>query len=377
MKKLLFVDRDGTIIAEPPGDYQVDAFEKLEFIPGAIGALSKLAAKQEFEMVMVTNQDGLGTDAFPEWQFQGPHDMMNEILLGEGIRWREEIIDRTYAHEGAETRKPGIGLVGHYLTGEFDLTGSYVIGDRLTDMLFAKNMGCKGILLGKSVDTTDDYLADGVDLTATIVARCSSWADIMDFLESQGRSTVIERKTKETIVRVSLNLDGRGQTNIATGLNFFDHMLDQIGKHSGVDLAIAVEGDLEIDEHHTIEDTALTLGQAFLQALGNKRGTERYGYALPMDEACAEVLLDFGGRPWLVWEADFQREYVGDMPTEMFMHFFKSFSDAALCNLQIRCRGKNEHHKIESIFKGLARAIKRAIRRDMDSFDLPSTKGTL
>ncbi len=377
MRKLLFIDRDGTIIQEPPDDFQVDSLEKLDFLPGAISHLAQIFHDLSYEFVMVTNQDGLGTDSFPEETFWTPHHMMLRVLESEGIRWREIVIDRSFARDQSPDRKPGIGRVGHYLQGDFDLAQSFVIGDRLTDMLFAKNMGARGIMLGKSEDLSDDHLATAEALDEVIALRCQDWREIYDYLKNLDRTVQVDRHTRETQISVALNLDGAGYSDVHTGLSFFDHMLDQLGKHGGVDLAVHVAGDLQVDEHHTIEDTGLALGEAFLKALGDKRGIERYGYALPMDDCEASVSLDFGGRPWLVWDAAFSREKVGDMPTEMFSHFFKSFSDKALCNLHIRATGDNEHHKIESIFKAFARAIKRAIKRDMDQFDLPTTKGVL
>lgn len=377
MKKILFVDRDGTIIIEPPGDYQVDAFEKLEFLPSAISQLKNIARELDFELVMVTNQDGLGSDSFPEQTFWPVHELMVNILKNEGVVWKEIIIDRSFASDKSPDRKPGIGRVKHYMSGEYDLENSFVLGDRITDMIFAANIGCRGIFIGKSHDTSEDHLGDSYKLEDIIALRTDSWIEIFKFLKDQHRSSRIYRDTLETSISVALDLDGSGKTSINTGLPFFDHMLDQLGKHGGVDLQISSKGDLHIDEHHTIEDTALALGSAFKQALGNKRGTERYGFALPMDDCEAMVTLDFGGRPWLVWEVDFQREKVGEFPTEMFFHFFKSFSDAAGCNLNIKATGTNEHHKIESVFKAFARSVRRAIRRDMNLFDLPSTKGSL
>lgn len=376
-KKILFIDRDGVVIREPAEDYQVDSFAKLEFMPGAISGLSTIMRDLDFDLVMVTNQDGLGTDAFPQEDFEGPHNLMLSVLESEGVHWREVIVDHTFSADEAETRKPRLGRVQQYLKGDFDLAHSFMIGDRLTDMQFAANLGCKGILLGRSLDDQDNSLTEGVDLSETIDLTCENWSEIVAHLKSKPRKTTIKRVTKETDIEINLDLDGSGQTNIDTGLKFFDHMLDQLGKHGGVDLDIQVAGDLEIDEHHTIEDTALALGEAFREALGSKRGTERYGFALPMDEARAEVLLDFGGRPWLVWNVELKREYVGDLPTEMVKHFFKSFSDTSLSNLNITATGENEHHIIESTFKAFARAIRRAVRRDMDNFELPTTKGTL
>ena len=377
MKKVLFIDRDGTIIVEPPEDYQVDSFEKLSFLPGAITGLASIAKQLDYELVMVTNQDGMGSKVFPEDTFWGPHNLMLNILENEGVTWREVVIDTSFPKDKSPLRKPATGRVASYTLGEFDLANSFVIGDRLTDMLFARNLGAKGILLGKSMDDTEDYLAEGIDLGDIISFRAADWYQILTFLKQLGRQIVHDRTTKETSIRIELNLDGNGQTRINTGIGFFDHMLDQLGKHGQMDLEISVNGDLHIDEHHTIEDTGLALGEAFRKAMGNKRGMERYGYALPMDESRVQVLLDFGGRPDFVWEATFQREMIGSMPTEMFRHFFKSFSDTSLSNLHILAEGDNEHHKIEAIFKAFARAIRRAVKRDMENFDLPTTKGIL
>jgi imidazoleglycerol-phosphate dehydratase/histidinol-phosphatase len=326
---------------------------------------------------MVTNQDGLGSDSFPEDRFWGPHNLMMRILENEGITWREVIIDRSFPKDNSPLRKPAIGRVKAYTLGEFDLQNSFVIGDRITDMLFAKNLGAKGILIGKSLDTAEDHLAQGKDLESVIAFQATDWQQIISYLKNLDRQVSHDRGTKETSIQINLNLDGSGKTKINTGIGFFDHMLDQIGKHGQMDLEINVKGDLHIDEHHTIEDTGLALGETFKLALGNKRGMERYGYALPMDESRAQVLLDFGGRPDLVWQVDFQREMIGGMPTEMFKHFFKSFSDTSLSNLNIMAEGENEHHKIEAIFKAFARAIRRAVKRDMEHFDLPTTKGML
>lgn len=377
MKKILFVDRDGTIIKEPPEDFQVDSYEKLEFLPGALYFLGKIAAELDYDLVMVTNQDGLGTDSFPEDTFWGPHDMMMRVLDSMGICWREVVIDESFAADQSPNRKPAIGRVKHYMQGDFDLASSYVIGDRLTDMIFAQNLGAQGIFIGKSEDTAEDYLAEGKNLNEIIALQTEHWKAIYNYLKGLPRTVEVKRETLETKIQIELNLDGTGTTDIQTGLSFFDHMLDQLGKHGGVDLKIKVEGDLHIDEHHTIEDTALALGQAFQSAMGSKRGMERYGYALPMDDCEAMVTLDFGGRPWLVWEAEFTREKIGDVPTEMFYHFFKSFSDTSKSNINIKATGSNEHHKIEAIFKAMARAIRRAVKRDMDQFELPSTKGIL
>ena len=364
MKKALFIDRDGTIIKEP-ADEQIDSLEKLDFLPGTISALRQLALDGNFELVMVTNQDGLGTSSFPEPTFWPAHNKMLAILKGEGIVFDAIHIDRHFPHDNAPTRKPGTGMLMGYMDGSYDLANSYVIGDRPTDVELAKNLGAQGIFIGTEP-------LEQAALTTT------SWHDIYRFLKLQARTATVRRTTKETNINIALTLDGQGQCQINTGLGFFDHMLEQLGKHSGANLHIEVKGDLHIDEHHTIEDTALALGEAYLKVLGNKKGISRYGFVLPMDEALAQVAIDFSGRPWLVWQAEFKREKVGDMPTEMFMHFFKSFSDAARCNLNIQVSGDNEHHKIEAIFKGLARAIKMAVRRDLQDLDiLPTTKGAL
>lgn len=365
MKKVLFIDRDGTIIVEPKTDFQVDSLEKLEFLPGAISALRRLALDGNYELVMVTNQDGLGTDSFPEDTFWPAHDKMLRTLEGEGIVFSEICIDRSFEHEQAATRKPQTGLLTAYLQGGYDLSNSYVIGDRKTDVQLARNLGAKAVYIGEEA-------ADGAELTTT------DWHQIADHLLLPFREHRFSRATKETQIEGKLILNGLGEANISTGLYFFDHMLDQLARHSGISIQLEVQGDLHVDEHHTIEDTALALGEAFEKVLADKRGMERYGFALPMDDALAQVAIDFGGRPWLVWEAEFRREKIGDMPTEMFYHFFKSFADAARCNLNIKVEGDNEHHKIEAIFKGLARAIRMAIRRDATALHvLPSTKGML
>lgn len=364
-KKVLFIDRDGTIIIEPPTDFQVDSLEKLAFLPGAISALKKIKEELDFELVMVTNQDGLGTDSYPEDTFWPAQNKMLKTLEGEGITWKDILIDKTFESENAPTRKPRTGLLTAYLDKDkYDLENSFVIGDRKTDVQLAKNLGSKSI-----------FIATEVVEEATFTT--SSWGEIYRFLSKNDRIGKVRRTTKETDIEVIINLDGTGKTDISTGLPFFDHMLDQIGKHSNSDLKIKVEGDLHIDEHHTIEDTALALGEAILQAFGSKKGIERYGFLLPMDDCLAQVAIDFGGRPWIEWDAEFKREKVGDMPTEMFFHFFKSFSDTAKCNLNIKAEGANEHHKIEAIFKGLAKAIKMAKRKDLDNLQVPSTKGVL
>ncbi|HNW51536.1 MAG TPA: bifunctional histidinol-phosphatase/imidazoleglycerol-phosphate dehydratase HisB [Prolixibacteraceae bacterium] len=373
MKKALFIDRDGTLVIEPPVDYQLDSLEKLEFYPGVFRNMHFIAKNLDYELVMVTNQDGLGTASFPEETFWPAHNKMLKAFEGEGVVFNDIVIDRTFPEENAPTRKPRTGLMGKYMDGSYDLTKSYVIGDRLTDVELAKNLGCKAIWIS---DQPDELLAEK-GISEVCVLKTTSWDDVYAEVAKTDRTASVRRTTKETDIDVWLYLDGTGKTNISTGLGFFDHMLDQIGRHSGIDLKVIVKGDLEVDEHHTIEDTALALGEAFLKALGNKRGIERYGFCLPMDDCLAQVAIDFGGRPWLVWNAKFTRERVGDMPTEMFLHFFKSFSDAAKCNLNIKAEGQNEHHKIEGIFKALAKSIKMAIRRDVFNFELPSTKGVL
>ena len=375
-KRALFIDRDGTLVVEPPVDYQLDSFEKMEFVPGVIRNLAFIAEKLDYELVMVTNQDGLGTDSFPTETFVGPHELMLKTFAGEGITFDDIVIDVTFEHENKPTRKPGTALLGKYTSGDYDLAGSYVIGDRLTDMQLARNLGAKGILLTADAikaeaDIAAAALADDVALVAT------SWSRIADYLRGGSRTAHISRVTNETSIDVKVDLDGSGRCNISTGIGFFDHMLDQLGRHSGIDLAVKVKGDTWVDEHHTIEDTAIAVGEALLKALGDKRGIERYGFVLPMDDCQCIVALDFGGRPWLVWDAKFSREKIGDMPTEMFLHFFKSLSDSARMNLYVSARGENEHHKIEGIFKALARSIRCAIRRDVFRYELPSTKGML
>ncbi|MBD2721293.1 bifunctional histidinol-phosphatase/imidazoleglycerol-phosphate dehydratase HisB [Hymenobacter armeniacus] len=366
MKKALFIDRDGTILIEPQPSQQVDSLEKFAFLPGCISALARIARElPEYELVLVTNQDGLGTDSFPEETFWPPHRLMQEILAGEGIHFAAEHVDRSFPHQGLPTRKPGTAMLTQYLdpANGYDLANSFVIGDRLTDVELAANLGSQAILLSETPD-------------ARAALTTTSWEAIYHFLRYPARIAVIERNTNETHISVKLNLDGSGQTSIKTGLGFFDHMLEQLGRHSGVDMSISVKGDLHIDEHHTVEDTALALGTAFSQALGDKRGLARYGFLLPMDEALAQAAIDFSGRPWLVWEAEFRRERVGDLPTELFFHFFKSFTDNARATLNISCQGDNEHHKIEAIFKAVAKAIKMALQRD-ESVSIPSTKGIL
>lgn len=369
-KKALFIDRDGTIVIEPPIDYQLDSLDKLEFYPKVIRNLYFIRKNLDFEFVMVTNQDGLGTTSFPEDTFWPAHNKMLKTLEGEGVTFDDILIDRSFPEDNAPTRKPRTGMLGKYMSGEYDLEHSFVIGDRLTDVELAKNMGSKAIFLREDIILPEE-------LAPYCSLQTSDWDEVAEFLFAGERKAEVKRTTKETDIYVALNLDGKGQCDIATGLGFFDHMLEQIGKHSGMDLTIKVKGDLSVDEHHTIEDTAIALGEAIHKALGDKRGIERYGYCLPMDDCLCSVSLDFGGRAWLVWDAEFRREKVGDMPTEMFLHFFKSLSDAAKMNLNIKAEGANEHHKIEGIFKALARAIKMAKKRDIFNYELPSTKGVI
>lgn len=355
-KRILFIDRDGTLIKEP-ADEQIDAFEKLSFIPGVFKNLNFIRQHLDFHFVMVSNQDGLGTPSFPEDTFWPVHNFILKTLEGEGITFDDILIDRHFPEDNAPTRKPGTAMVEKYINdSNYDIAGSYVIGDRETDRQFAENIGCKPLILGH----------DGI-----------TWDKITEILFAGERRAEVKRTTKETDIHISLNIDGSGQADIKTGLGFFDHMLEQIAKHGMMDLKIHTNGDLNVDEHHTIEDTALALGECIGKALGDKRGIERYGYCLPMDDCLCSVALDFGGRPWLVWDAEFKREKIGDMPAEMFMHFFKSFSDSARINLNIKAEGNNEHHKIEGIFKALARALKMAVRRDIYHYELPTTKGML
>ncbi len=378
MKRILFVDRDGVILQEPPIDFQVDSIDKTTFVKGCITALGKISAELNFYKVMVTNQDGLGTESFPADTFYPAQNLMLRTLAGEGFVFDEVHVDETFAANGKDTRKPGTGMISHLMNHvDFDLTNSYVIGDRWSDIQLAKNLGAKAIYLTSPVQSLKLTAEQEESLRPTIALETSDWNEIYTFLKLGMRSVVHERNTNETKIKVALNLDGSGKATIDTGLGFFDHMLDQIARHGKMDLTIETKGDLHIDEHHTIEDTGLALGEAFGKALADKRGMERYGFALPMDEAEAKVLIDFGGRNWLVWDAEFKREKIGEMPTEMFFHFFKSFSDAAKCNLNIYCRGDNEHHKIEAIFKAFAKAIKMAVKRDPLSNYLPSTKGVL
>jgi len=378
MKKVLFIDRDGTLAIEPPVDYQLDSFEKLEFYPKVFQYLGKIAKELDFELVMVTNQDGLGTDSFPEATFWPVHNFLINTFEKEGVVFTEQIIDKTFSKDNALTRKPNTGLLTHYFSELYDLENSFVIGDRLTDIELAKNLGAKGILINNNnTEGEDEITVAKEELRKFIALETNDWSEIYEFLKVKERTGSSTRNTNETKIEIDVNLDGTGKSTIATGIAFFDHMLDQIARHGQLDLNIQVQGDLEVDEHHTIEDTAIALGELFSKILGNKLGIERYGFCLPMDDCLAQVAIDFGGRNWLVWEADFKREMVGKMPTEMFMHFFKSFTDGAKCNLNIKAEGTNEHHKIEAIFKAFAKAIKMAVKRDVEKMILPSTKGIL
>jgi imidazoleglycerol-phosphate dehydratase / histidinol-phosphatase len=370
MKKVLFIDRDGTIVIEPPVDYQLDSLEKLEFYPGAFRWLSRIAEELDFELVMVTNQDGLGTSSFPEETFWPAQNKVVKAFENEGVCFKEVLIDKSFPADNAPTRKPKTGMLTSYMNGSYDLKNSFVIGDRLTDIELADNLGAKGILL--SNDETLNYNKKDVE-----VLKTDSWRVVYEFLKLADRTAEVSRKTNETDILIQLNLDGKGVSDISTGIVFFDHMLEQISRHGNLDLTVKVKGDLEVDEHHTIEDTAIALGEVFNKALFNKLGIERYGFCLPMDDCLAQVAIDFGGRNWLEWEAEFKREMVGKMPTEMFFHFFKSFTDGAKCNLNVKAEGVNEHHKIEAIFKAFAKAIKMAKKRDVNNMQLPSTKGVL
>lgn len=377
MKKVLFIDRDGTLVLEPE-DYQVDSFTKLEFYPEVFQYLSKIARELDYELVMVTNQDGLGTDVHPEENFWPVHQFIIKALENEDIYFSEILIDKTFPSENAPTRKPNTGLLTHYINNpEYDLQNSFVIGDRITDIKLAKNLDSKGIFIANDENLGAEEISKEESLEQYIALKTTSWKLIYEFLKLESRTASVERNTNETKIKINLNLDGTGKSNIQTGLGFFDHMLDQIARHGQMDLEIQVSGDLEVDEHHTIEDTAIALGEVFAKALGNKLGIERYGFTLPMDDCLAQVAIDFGGRNWLVWDADFKREKIGEMPTEMFYHFFKSFTDGAKANLNIKAEGQNEHHKIEAIFKAFAKAIKSAVKRDSEKMILPSTKGML
>ncbi len=374
MKKALFIDRDGTLIFEPPSDYQVDSLEKLEFMPGVFRNLHLFRKNFDYELIIVSNQDGLGTASYPKEKFNLVQTKMLKAFENEGVLFDKMHFDKSVEADNLPTRKPGTGMLSRYMEGDYDLANSYVIGDRITDIELAKNLGAKGILIGVA-DQLQDIEKQGLQDFCKLIAK--DWDEIYAFIARGNRSAKVERKTGETDIKLMVNLDGNGKTDISTGLHFFDHMLDQIGKHSGCDLTIKVKGDLEVDEHHTIEDTAIALGEAFLKALGDKKGIDRYGFLLPMDDSLAQVAIDFGGRPWLVWDGEFKREKVGDVPTEMFIHFFKSFSDAAKCNLNITFKGDNDHHKIEAVFKGFAKSIKMAKNKDLFNQHLPTTKGLL
>jgi imidazoleglycerol-phosphate dehydratase/histidinol-phosphatase len=379
MKRILFIDRDGTLIKESPPTYQIDGFNKLVFYPGVFEYMGKIAREMDYVLVMVTNQDGMGTAAFPEEKFWPVQELVMRSLTGEGIHFSAVHIDKSFPADNSPSRKPGTGMLKEYLNNEqYDIPGSFVIGDRITDVQLARNLGCKAIWLKQDAGLGDKEINDPLSELETVVAlETLDWSSIYSFLKSGLRKVVHERNTHETKIRISLNADGNGRSEIHTGLSFFDHMLEQIARHGKMDLKIEVKGDLHVDEHHTIEDTAIALGEAMAKALADKRGMERYGFALPMDDADAQVLLDFGGRNWIVWNAHFAREKLGDTPTEMFFHFFKSFSDAARCNLNITCRGENEHHKIEAIFKAFAKAIRMAVKRDPLVNELPTTKGII
>ena len=375
MKKILFIDRDGTLALEP-SDYQLDALDKLIFYPEVFTYLGKIAKEMDYELVMVTNQDGLGTDSFPEDSFWPTHNFLLKSFENEGVVFDAIHIDRSFPAEHSPNRKPRTGLLEKYQNASiYDLANSFVIGDRITDMELAKNLGCKGLFIATDETLGAEEAGEGIE--ASIALKTTAWEEIYRFLKLEQRIVKQQRTTHETDITLELNLDGTGKSAISTGIAFFDHMLDQLARHGGMDISLSVKGDLEVDEHHTIEDTAIVLGEAFAEALGNKLGIERYGFCLPMDDCLAQVGIDFGGRNWLVWDTEFKREMIGQMPTEMFMHFFKSFTDGAKANLNIKAEGTNEHHKIEAIFKAFAKAIKVAIKRDPDKMILPSTKGSL
>ncbi|HEY8915275.1 MAG TPA: bifunctional histidinol-phosphatase/imidazoleglycerol-phosphate dehydratase HisB [Chitinophaga sp.] len=378
MKRVLFIDRDGTLIKEVPPTYQIDSLEKIEYYPKVFTYMVKIATELDYELVMVTNQDGMGTESFPEAHFWLVQNKIIQAFENEGVVFKAIHVDRTFPHENAPTRKPGIGMLTQYFSADYDLANSFVIGDRITDVQLAKNLGAKAIWMNEGTGLGSAEIKDAAAALQPVIAlESTDWAKIYEFLKLGLRTVTHTRTTKETDISISLNLDGKGQAHIETGLGFFDHMLEQIARHGNIDLTIKAKGDLHIDEHHTIEDTGLALGEAMAQALADKRGMERYGFCLPMDDCLAQVAIDFGGRNWLVWDAKFNREKIGEMPTEMFFHFFKSFSDAARCNLNIKAEGENEHHKIEAIFKAFAKAIKMAVRRDPSNLQLPSTKGVL
>lgn len=378
-KKVLFIDRDGTLITDPPPTFQVDSFPKLEFYPHVFEYLIKICRELDYELVMVTNQDGLGTDIFPDDSFWPVQEFIMKTLENEGIHFEKVLIDRTFPSENNLTRKPATGMLVDYIDNEeYDLPNSFVIGDRITDVLLAKNLGCHSFYLNNNEALGAEEVEETKqDIKKHIALETTDWKDIYEYLKLPSRKVHHERNTNETKISIDINLDGKGKANVSTGISFFDHMLDQIARHGNLDLTISCNGDLQIDEHHTIEDTGIAFGEAIAKALGDKRGIERYGFLLPMDDCLAQVAIDFGGRAWLVWNADFKREKVGEMPTEMFSHFFKSFSDAAKCNLNINAGGENEHHKIESIFKAFAKSLKMAVKRDINNNELPSTKGIL
>ena len=378
MKKVLFIDRDGTLVLEPPVDYQLDSLEKLAFYPKVFQYMAKIASELDYELVMVTNQDGLGTASFPEDTFWPAQNKVLSAFEKEGVVFSEILIDKTFPGENADTRKPRTGMLTKYFSNDYDLENSFVLGDRITDMELAKNLGSKGIYLAENLEIETDEIASTKQGILDCIALTSpNWSEIYEFLKLKDRVAEITRNTNETKIYIKVNLDGSGKNKIDTGLSFFDHMLDQIGRHGNMDLTIHVKGDLEVDEHHTIEDTMIAFGELFNKALGNKLGIERYGFCLPMDDCLAQVAVDFGGRNWLEWDAEFKREKIGDMPTEMFFHLFKSFTDGAKCNLNIKASGTNEHHKIEGIFKAFAKAMKMAVKRDANKMFLPSTKGVL
>tara|TARA_B110000503_G_scaffold103043_2_gene153900 strand:- start:22279 stop:23415 length:1137 start_codon:yes stop_codon:yes gene_type:complete len=378
MKKVLFIDRDGTLVLEPPVDYQLDSLEKLAFYPKVFQYMAKIASELDYELVMVTNQDGLGTASFPEDTFWPAHNKVLSAFEKEGVIFSEILIDKTFPDENADTRKPRTGLLTKYFSNDYDLKNSFVLGDRVTDMELAKNLGSKGIYLAENLELeTNEIASTKQEILDCIALTSPNWSEIYEFLKLKDRVAEITRNTNETKIYIKVNLDGSGKNKIDTGLSFFDHMLDQIGRHGNMDLTIHVKGDLEVDEHHTIEDTMIAFGELFNKALGNKLGIERYGFCLPMDDCLAQVAVDFGGRNWLEWDAEFKREKIGDMPTEMFFHLFKSFTDGAKCNLNIKASGTNEHHKIEGIFKAFAKAMKMAVKRDANKMFLPSTKGVL
>ena len=379
MKRILFIDRDGTLIKEDPPTYQIDSFNKLEFYPHAFEYMAKIAREFDYELLMVTNQDGLGLPGFPEETFWPVQNFVIKSFENEGVVFKDVYIDKSLVKDNAPTRKPGIGMLTHYLNNEdYDIENSFVIGDRITDVQLAKNLGCKAIWLNNDPNLGGSEISNKrSELNESIALETQDWSKIYEFLKLGLRRVIHERNTNETQIKIELNVDGNGKANIVTGLGFFDHMLEQIARHGKMNLTIRANGDLHIDEHHTIEDTGIALGETFAMALADKRGMERYGFALPMDEADAKVLIDFGGRNWLIWNAEFKREMIGELPTEMFFHFFKSFSDGAKCNLNIECKGENEHHKIEAIFKAFAKAIRMAVKRDPMSNYLPSTKGLL